>query len=699
MSDETSESFHVPISCPFTIEQIQTSGLTNSKTYLIREHDRYGEFPHIYAKICGTPSSATPSRNTSPRHGKTCRVPGVATQDGWEGHQVIVLSDTGCGTEVPSSSSHPSPPARGKDVQDHSYMRAEPEVWNIGTFLEYTINPGGRIAYLVMTTHCHYDHIMGIGKLPPTSTEHEESRDQVQGNFLSDGSAARPATTVLSSSYGKSFITPYSNLQNHSLCDKLDLQAPRYDVGIWAKDVSRVVYTHPTTSSSFSTETSPRPLPASIATPLTILHTPGHTPDSLSWYDSDLRLLCVGDSFYVKETPATRNAKWGPEPPMPVIFDLESDLGQWWRSLKKVLDFVRERNAESEEEEGLEDERLRMGTEADGEADADAEGDEGFVYIDPNEAASVPSTSGVDVDSKRRAQPALQSQSVAALPEQAKAKAAPKRIVTGKQETPRAQAQQTGFDIPSPSKRGVIALPILATPRGRLPTDPDQADDVWMMVVDPVARPRPQRTPDHPVRPRLDPVITPRRVHPGPPTSFRRDRNLLAPPLHCPPIQAQIQPEGHAGRRRRPRVRLCAAHTTLSVDAERAILSIQRFMARILENDVPCRRAEDGPRGEERWIWDDALSSSLAYAAAQSDTGGTVKHQRDASVRGVVRDLERADPGHAHGQRHGIELDGNAPSAPNTGRSRHSCSYSVLAPLSVIKQGRRSILGRPAGVV
>ncbi|OAL39888.1 hypothetical protein AYO20_00800 [Fonsecaea nubica] len=691
MSKETSADFHVPVSCPFTIDEIEINGLTNSTTYLIREHDRYGEFPHIYAKICGTPSSGTPHIHPNLRHRKVCWAPSVAVQNELEGYKVIVLSDTGCGTEVPNSRPQPSPPTQLHDEQRQCKIRTEPAVWNIRTFLEYTINPGGRIPYLVMTTHCHYDHIMGIGRLPPTSTatDYENSKDHVSDVCLSDESA-RPRTTVLSSSYGKSFITPYSNLQDHSLCDKLGLQAPRYDVGIWAADLSHVIFTHPTISSSSPAKVSPRPLPVSITTPLTILHTPGHTPDSLSWYDSDLRLLCVGDSFYVKETAVTQDAKWGPEPPMPVIFDLESDLGQWWWSLKKVLGFVRVRNAETEKREVRENEGLQAEAKDYDEVGTDADDDEEFVYIDADELAPTASKNSVEVAAKERARPTLPSHSVEESKEHANVKTVPKRIVTGKQET---RTKQTGFDIPSPSKRGVIALPILSAPEGRLPADTDQADDVWMMVVDPVARPRPQRQLDHPPRFGLNPVITSHRVQPGLPDPRLKREGIRPRPRDLSIPQVQTQPQGFATRR--PRVRLCAAHTTLSVDAERAILSIQRFMTRILENDVPCRRAEDGPRGEERWIWDDALSSPIS-SATQTDTDVmAMKERRDTSVH-----AERAEPeqGHRRGTRMAVSA------TPARSKSKHSYSYSVVAPLSVINEGRRNILGRhrhrhPAGVV
>ena len=145
-------------------------------------------------------------------------------------------------------------------------------------------------------------------------------------------------TTVLSSSHKKSFIVPRSNLAEHSLCDAIGVKVPKYDVGIWAHDFQQVVYTYP------------NPLHGSenleIDTGITIIHTPGHTPDSLTWYDRNERYIVVGDSLYERESPDTKDAS---ESPMPTIFDVEGDLLDWWDSLKKVIGFVRDRNEEVEE--------------------------------------------------------------------------------------------------------------------------------------------------------------------------------------------------------------------------------------------------------------------------------------------------------------------------------------------------------------
>lgn len=131
---------------------------------------------------------------------------------------------------------------------------------------------------------------------------------------------------------------PRSNLAEHSLCDAIGVKVPKYDVGIWAHDLQEVVYTYP------------NPLHGSenleIDTGMTIIHTPGHTPDSLTWYDRNERYIVVGDSLYERESLDTKEAS---EPPMPTIFDLEGDLLDWWDSLKKVIGFVRDRNEGVEE--------------------------------------------------------------------------------------------------------------------------------------------------------------------------------------------------------------------------------------------------------------------------------------------------------------------------------------------------------------
>jgi glyoxylase-like metal-dependent hydrolase (beta-lactamase superfamily II) len=171
------------------------------------------------------------------------------------------------------------------------------------------VNPSGSIPYLVVLTHCHYDHILGLTHL------------------LDNGSHV----SVLSSAHDKAFVTPYEVLAENSLCNDMHLSTPKYETK-WAGDCENIVYAHPE-----GTE---------MRLPIVTIHTPGHTPDSLSWYDVEERVLYVGDSFYAQSSDDTNDAPWGPESPAAILFPREGDLTTWWRSLTKLTGFVDERNGD-----------------------------------------------------------------------------------------------------------------------------------------------------------------------------------------------------------------------------------------------------------------------------------------------------------------------------------------------------------------
>ncbi|KAF3033839.1 hypothetical protein E8E11_001285 [Didymella keratinophila] len=240
--------------CPFTIRQI------NKTTYLIRELDRFDENPHIYVK----------------KH--TQILP-----DGCSA-SLLIVNDTGCGTSVSSKLSRTGQ-------------------WNIRTFIDHHLNPSSSIPYLVILSHCHYDHILGLNPiLRPAHMTHSTR------------------TQIVSSAHDPSFISP-TNLRKHSLCGELGLRLPPYQTGVWAAHHQALEVVHPR-------------LGAAMQLPITTLHTPGHTPDSLSWYDTDERALYVGDAFY--------------EAPAPILFPSEGDLKQWWGSVDMLVAFVQERNADGE---------------------------------------------------------------------------------------------------------------------------------------------------------------------------------------------------------------------------------------------------------------------------------------------------------------------------------------------------------------
>ncbi|KAF2633605.1 hypothetical protein BU25DRAFT_328988 [Macroventuria anomochaeta] len=242
--------------CPFTIRQL------NRTTYLIRENDRFGEKPHIYVK----------------KHTET--LPGGQTAS------VLIVNDTGCGTSAPDNTS-------------------KSREWNISTFIDHHLNATGDTLYLIILSHCHYDHILGLSPiLRPAKALGEPQSSHV---------------LIASSSHARSFLEPRANLREHSLCNSMGLHCPSYNTTIWTPHNQRLTISHPR-------------LGLQMHLPVTTLHTPGHTPDGLSWYDEEERALYVGDSFY--------------EAPAPILFPNEGNLSDWWRSVNTLISFVNENNKE-----------------------------------------------------------------------------------------------------------------------------------------------------------------------------------------------------------------------------------------------------------------------------------------------------------------------------------------------------------------
>ncbi|KAK5261939.1 hypothetical protein LTR40_001318 [Exophiala xenobiotica] len=595
----------IPASCPFTISRLLTPSGEASASWLIREHDQYGEYPHIYAK----PAS----------------------------HEVIILSDTGCATETLNTKLQRCDADRLNEI--YSTPRGEPRRWNIRTFLEHTINPG-RAPYVVIATHCHYDHILGIGKLmmnpPPPPPGRMRFSPKTRHMSQEELELHRHATpiTVLTSSHDKSFVTPYSNLQRHSLSSSVGVHAPRYAI-TWAEDLSEVQWhfggmsakSKDSVSAAAAAAAAPIPsisLPTSISSRITVLHTPGHTPDSMSWYDADLALLCVGDSFYLKETHETRKAPWGPEPAMPTMFDVESDLADLWRSTARLLLFVRARNVELERNE------IEIKTET--KTEHLSNHCSGTLLRQPNNAKT---------RTKTRTRHDQTWNTNWNWPWKS----------TSRQD-------QTGFDHPHPHPQQdeqevgpcLLPLPEASFQHARNTTtehDVEDDDDDWILV-DLVAQ---------------DPSSSSFLSSSRSPSSA----SSSSPPPPPPPPQP-------------PRVRLAAAHTTATrVDAEAAILSFREFILRILRDEIPKQRVDDGYRGEERWLFDFALG--LASQGLQED-----QHQQDNTSTPEKSDID-------------IDIDIEIQNGNGNGNGhlqgghlfKYLHSYSVLAPLQVIELGRRKI--------
>lgn len=265
MSTETRLS--VPSKCPYSIDLL-ASGETKSD-YCLRENDNFGEFPNIYAQIYYREGTRDPA--------------------------VICLSDTGT----------------GKNLDDGGHSSQDPASWNFADFLAHTLNPGHRIPYVVLITHSHYDHIMGIGALQKAGAD----------------------VTIYASSHDTGYLVPWSHLQKNSLAGLLGLKAPKFEAR-WVDDTQKLTYVDKLTGERKETA-------------ITVIHTPGHTPDSLSWYDRNSNVLSVGDMIYERESDWTRsgsNGQWAREPPQPIMFDHASNIVDWNASLHRLLDFVRSEN-------------------------------------------------------------------------------------------------------------------------------------------------------------------------------------------------------------------------------------------------------------------------------------------------------------------------------------------------------------------
>lgn len=223
----------------------------NATTFVIREEDIYQDYPLIYVKIFSEPP-------------------------------LLLLSDTGnAGYGLPPSIKLTS-------------LRRYLETFPVPSNSDRPLNPSGKLPYLIICTHCHNDHILGIPDFTTPSCE----------------------TTILASSYDPSFITDH--LEAHSGCRDLGIPTPEYTVSYWARHLEKITYKS-------------RPLN------IQILHTPGHTPDELAWYDIDERHLYVGDTCYELRSPFIST---------PIIFPREGDWVQFMQSLRFLGAFIEEQNTQ-----------------------------------------------------------------------------------------------------------------------------------------------------------------------------------------------------------------------------------------------------------------------------------------------------------------------------------------------------------------
>ncbi|KAL5526949.1 hypothetical protein ACEPAF_8676 [Sanghuangporus sanghuang] len=210
------------------------SKLTSTVFKIVEYDDIYSEHPFIYAKVLS---------------------------------DVIILIDSGCGG------------ASNDSTIDVKSLREFVETWSVADNDGQPLNKNGARKYVVVCTHCHYDHILALEQFS------EDSQ-------------------ILASSHCPSFLAP-KNLPQNTQCKRLKIPVPKYTPTLVDHE-SLIIFNGKNTG-------------------LQILHTPGHTPDELALWDAKERMLYVGDTVYEWE---------------PILFPPEGDIVQWFATMDYLIDFV-----------------------------------------------------------------------------------------------------------------------------------------------------------------------------------------------------------------------------------------------------------------------------------------------------------------------------------------------------------------------
>ena len=133
----------------------------NDTTYLIVHHDKYSELPFIYVKLYPTSSLA-------------------------------VVIDTGCGAHNGRAD---SPVLELKDFIHHEILSSDQASFD----------------FMVVCTHCHFDHIGGIEAF------------------------SNAGARIVASGYDRKFLKADQRDAN-SLCGAFDMQTPKYEISHYTQD-------------------------------------------------------------------------------------------------------------------------------------------------------------------------------------------------------------------------------------------------------------------------------------------------------------------------------------------------------------------------------------------------------------------------------------------------------------------------------
>jgi glyoxylase-like metal-dependent hydrolase (beta-lactamase superfamily II) len=236
------------------------SSKLNATTHLIVHKDKYFEFPFIYVKLYPQLSLA-------------------------------VIIDTGCGAH---NGQDEGPGLELKDYIHGDILGSEQANYD----------------FLVICTHCHFDHIGGIEA------------------FVKSGAS------IVASGHDRDFLRPDLRDKN-SLCGNFGAKTPKYEVSHYTQDGEELEYN-------------------GHGLGLQIIHTPGHTPDSLAIYDEAERWLYVGDTCYQRFA----TMPWGKEQNVPIVLPLQGNWKDFIISLYTLQEFVKQ--TEESFEDRTPDRRIQL---------------------------------------------------------------------------------------------------------------------------------------------------------------------------------------------------------------------------------------------------------------------------------------------------------------------------------------------------
>jgi glyoxylase-like metal-dependent hydrolase (beta-lactamase superfamily II) len=221
----------------------------------------------------------------------------------------LLITDTGC--------SSAREPQKHRLISLRKYL----EIWQIESNGNSPLNPNGAKPYAIICSHCHYDHILGIEQ------------------FLSSEKGDVRGTAVIASSHFKSFIL--DDLPTTSLCRDLNIATPEYSITHWADHLSYLPSPYPPPKPAEATQVLNADLDVQF------LHIPGHTPDSLAWYDVSERWIYVGDTFYEFKRSDGIEVPGFPQMEAPIIFPLQGNWKEYMTSLETLFAFIKGRNSET----------------------------------------------------------------------------------------------------------------------------------------------------------------------------------------------------------------------------------------------------------------------------------------------------------------------------------------------------------------